>query len=388
MRHPLFLSALALASSACNPLNTGFQPRDTDEPVDTGWSRDTDEGDTDDTDGDLDDDGFTPEQGDCDDDDVRVSPARPEDNRDGKDNDCDGRIDEEWSGFDIGRVDDDRAGSIITLDTLGRADATVNLSSGCVPSWLDHFGEGWVVSNGGVSVALVAPDGTCVDIGDFSDAKVYEYGVWGIATMPDGFGFERTVLAVTLGSLVSVTAAGGVTDLATWVMDLEDPVAHEFAANSVAVNPASGEVGLFDYFGGFGTWTSAGGLVVHRKGDWENPTLLTSTGAHRDGGGWYVLGTDALTGTRGIYRFDLDTGEWVLEEEWDAELQWSPQQVAIDGDSGDWYITATAGTGPRYIFPTVYRIGKASGYTADFYRISTDYAGGFYGITTNYTYGG
>jgi hypothetical protein len=91
-----------------------------------------------------------------------------------------------------------------------------------------------------------------------------------------------------------------------------------------------------------------------------------------------------MTGAAGIYRFDLDAGDWALEEAWDASSDWSPQQVAIDGDSGDWYLTATVGG----IFPTVFRIVEGSGYAADFFRISTDYAGDFYGITTNYTYGG
>ncbi|MES2644096.1 MAG: putative metal-binding motif-containing protein [Myxococcota bacterium] len=382
----LALPLLALSLAACNPLDTGFQKPDTDEPVDTGEDTDTDTTpiDTADTDGDLDDDGFTPEEGDCDDADVRVSPAREEDDGDAKDNDCDGRTDEEWSGFDVGRVDADGVGSIITLDTIGRDDATVTLSAGCYPLWLDHYADGWAVNADSVSVATVAPDGTCTIIGDFSDAEVYEYGVWGIATMPDGFGLDGTVLATTLGTLEGVSSDGTVTTLATWVLDLEDVAAHEFAAAAVAVNPANGEVGLFDYFGGFGTWTAAGGLVVHRKGDYENPTLLTTSGAHRDGGGWYTQGTDAISGARGIYSFDLAAGDWVLEEEWDATSDWAPQQVAIDGDSGDWYLTANVGG----IFPTVYRIVESSGYAADFYRIDTDYAGDFYGIATNYTYGG
>jgi hypothetical protein len=374
------LPLLLLATAACTPLDTSFQKPDTDEPVDTGGDdTDTTPVDTADTDGDLDDDGFTPEEGDCDDADVRVAPGRPEDDDDGKDNDCDGRTDEEWSGFSVGRVDSDGVGSIIVLDTIGRDDDTITLASGCYPLWLDHLGEGYVVNADYASVATVDASGACTTIADFSDAEVYEYGVWGIATQIDG-----TVLAVTLGTLESIATDGTMTTLATWTLDFEVPANPEFAANGVAVDPATGEVGLFDYFGGFGTWTADGGLVVHRKGDYENPTLYTTSGAHRDGGGWYTQGTDAMTGAAGIYRFDLDAGDWALEEAWDASSDWSPQQVAIDGDSGDWYLTANVGG----IFPTVFRIVEGSGYAADFFRISTDYAGDFYGITTNYTYGG
>ncbi|MDP2308063.1 MAG: putative metal-binding motif-containing protein [Pseudomonadota bacterium] len=384
MRFALLVVILSLGGGGCSALDTGFQKPDTDEPVDTDDSdTDTTPIDTADTDGDLDDDGFTPEEGDCDDADVRVSPAREEDDGDGKDNDCDGRTDEEWSGFSVGRVDDDGAGSIIVLDTIGRDDDTVNLSNGCGPSWLDHYGDGWVISNNGAAVSMVDSDGTCTDIGDFSDAEVYEYGVWGIATMPDGFGLDGIVLATTVGSLVGVAPDGTITELASWVVDFEDPAAHEFTGVSAAVDPATGEVGLFDYFGGFGTWTAEGGLVVHRKGDYESPTLQTSSGTHRDGGGWYTQGTDATTGAMGIYRFDLDAGDWALVEGW-ADDTWSPYQVAIDGDSGDFYVTANVSG----IFPTVYRIVDESGYAADFFRIETDYAGYFYGIATRYTYGG
>ena len=331
-----------------------------------------------DTDGDLDDDGVTPEEGDCDDSDFHVRPGLPEEGGDGLDNDCDGRTDEEWSGFDVGRVDDDGNGSIITLDTIGRDDDELSISDGCQPTWLDHLDGGWVISSGYIEVDTVDTEGTCTMLADFSDPKVYEYGVWGIAAQTDG-----TVLAATVGGLQSVAADGTITQIATWVVDFKDVTAHEFAATNVAVDPATGDVGLFDYFGGFGTYDAENGFVVHKKGNWDAPELYTTSGAHRDGGGWYTQGIDATTGAYGIYRFDLDAEEWVLEEEWDADSDWSPFQVAIDGDSGDWYVTANVSG----IFPTVYRIVEGTGYAADFYRIKTDYAGYFYGIVTNYTYG-
>jgi hypothetical protein len=369
---------LLLALAACTPVDTNFQ-KHSDEVVDTGEpDTDTTPIDTADTDGDLDDDGFTPEEGDCDDNSIYVSPARSEETDDGLDNDCDGRTDEEWSGFDIGRVDDDGAGSIITLDTIGRDDDTVNLSSGCYPMWLDHLGDGWVVSNYYAEVDTVDASGACTMLADFSDTEVYELGVWGIATAPDG-----TVYATTVGALHAITLDGTVTDVATWVVDFEDINAHEFAATNVAVDPLTGDVGLFDYFGGFATWSAEGGFVVHRKGDYTAPTLQCASGAHRDGGGWYTQGIDLNTYGYGFYKFDLDAGDWVLEEEWPNESDWSPHAVAIDGDSGDWYVTANVSG----IFPTVYRVVEGSGYAAPFYRIETDFAGYFYGITTNYTYG-
>lgn len=373
----LFLPALL---AACNPISTGFQkpPEEDTGDTDTEDSGDTTPDDTADTDGDLDDDGYTPEEGDCDDTDFRVRPGLPEVDGDGKDNDCDGRVDEAWSGFTVGRVDDDGAGSLIVLDTIGREDDTIRLSDGCYPLSVDHLGDGWAVNADYANVAMVDPDGACTVIGDFSDAEVYEFGLWGIATHVDG-----TVLATTVGALSAVSTDGTVTELASWVVDLEDIDAHEFAATSVAVDPATGEVGLFDYFGGFATWSAEDGLTIYRKGDYSAPTLYTTAGAHRDGGGWYTQGIDGATYAYGIYRFDLEAGDWVLEEAWDTDSDWSPQALAIDGDSGDWYVTANVGG----IFPSVFRIVESSGFADDFYVISTDFAGNFYGIVTNYTYG-
>ena len=68
---------------------------DTQTPVDTGipWPEDTGSAGTDD-----DGDGWTVEEGDCNDADILVNPAR-EEVPDGQDNDCDGRVDEQFSGI-------------------------------------------------------------------------------------------------------------------------------------------------------------------------------------------------------------------------------------------------------------------------------------------------
>ncbi len=373
------LLPLLLVAAACTPIDTGFQkPRDEDTGDTADTDTDTDTVDTADTDGDLDDDGYTPEEGDCDDTDFRVSPALPEEEGDGKDNDCDGRTDEEWSGFSVGWLDDDFAGHIVIVDTIGREDDVIDLTDGCYPVALDHYGEGWVVNTSVGTVEAVAADGTCTTLADFTDTEVYEYGAYGVAVAPDG-----TVLTSTADSLVGIASDGTVTVLQEWVVDFEDVDLHELAPTSLAVDLVTGEVALFDVYGGFATWSAGAGLTIHRKGNYLEPTLYTTAGAYRDGGGWFTQGIDATTGAYGIYSFDLAAGDWVLEEEWDAESDWSPQALAIDGDSGDWYVTANVSG----IFPTVYRIEDRTGYAADFYRRTEDYAGYFYGIATNYTYG-
>ena len=54
-----------------------------------------------DTGTDEDGDGFSVEDGDCDDTSPWINPARDEEPNDGVDNDCDGKIDEKWSGVTI-----------------------------------------------------------------------------------------------------------------------------------------------------------------------------------------------------------------------------------------------------------------------------------------------
>lgn len=369
------LLAPLLALSACAGVDTGVGAYKPDEDEDTGYTHDTSVGDTDDTDGDLDDDGFTVDEGDCDDDDFRVSPAREEDAGDDKDNDCDGRVDEEWAGLSVSWVKADGSAEILRFDTIGRIDQSVALDAGCVPAWIDRMGAGWVASSNYSEVVLVDDQGACTVLGDFSET---DYGVWGVAAALDG----SVAYAVTIDSLVALAPDGTSTTLATWTVSFEDAAAHELAAAAVAVDPRTGELGLFDYFGGFATWSEADGLVVHKKGDWEAPALYTQTGTHRDAGGWYAPGIDAETGAYGVYLFDEAAGDWVLDEAWPADADWEPFMLAIDGDSGDYYLTANGGW-----HPTVWRIVEGSGYAADFYYTeSEEQESWFYGVVAEYAY--
>lgn len=330
------------------------------EPDDTGDSggddtQDTDPVDTADTDGDLDDDGFTPEEGDCDDADIRVSPGRPEDGGDGMDNDCDGKIDEEFTGVDVAYLNEEGSSEILTIDTIGRIADTVRLGSSCAPTALDHLGDGWVMVNGS-SVSVADASGACEDVGDFSDTEVYEYGVYGVAT-----GIDGTIYAATVTQLVSVDLDGTITELAAWTVDWEVPENHELAGVALAVDPVTGTVGIFDFTGGFATWNATDGLQILRRGDYVAPSLSTFAGAHRDGGGWYAPGQSGTTGVMGVYRFDEQAADWVLEEEWTV-ASWVPVMLGIDGGTGDSYVTANAGW-----YYTVWRVVDGTGYAADLY---------------------
>ncbi len=372
---------LALLLPACSG-KTSDQPVG-DDSGDTNADDTSPDSDTEDSDdGDLDNDGFTVEEGDCDDNNVYASPAREEDDDDDIDNDCDGRINEEWRGLDIAYVNTAGSSTVFTLDIIGRVEDEVTLTDECFPAWLDHADgplsdgtDGWVINNSYATIASVARDGTCTDFADFSDAELYPNGVYGIAT-----GLDGTVYATTLDKLYTVSADGTITEVASWSCDFEDPAAHEVAVYSLAVDPLTGELGLFGYFGGFATYSpSTGTFSLLATEDLEAVTLYTSSGAHKDGGGWYSPGVDAETGAYGIYRFNLEDSAWVQQETWEDE-DWEPFMLAIDGDTGDYYVTANAGW-----FYTVWRIGAGENYAADLYTTDgTESHRAFYGIVSNY----
>lgn len=359
------------------PQSTGFQKPDDSTPTDdSGWVTTTPLDDTADTDGDLDGDGFTVEEGDCDDTDVHANPAREEDDRDGIDNDCDGKVDEAWAGVTVVHYDGGGA-DLFTVDAGGfEEDRLPVTGEECYPIWLDHYGEDWLVNNNYAMVTVVdGATGACTDLGDFSDAEVYPYGVYGIVTGADGLAY-----ATTLDKLYRVDADGTITEVATWPCDLMDPTAHELAAYSLAVDPLTGEIGLFGYFGGFATWSEAAGVTMYATEDLQNPAVYTWSGAHRDGGGWFSPG--ATADGMAVLRFDLATSAWVEAESWEDE-DWSPFMLALDSDEGDFYVTATAGW-----YATIWRIVHGSGYAADLYITSGAEPENFYGIVSEYTYGG
>lgn len=372
----------------------GFQnpPDDTDTAVDTDTGH-TGGGDSDtvDDDGDLDDDGFTAEEGDCDDNDVRVSPARDEEDGDGLDNDCDGRTDEAWSGFDVAFSNMYGSSEILTINRTGTDAESLTLDADCYPLWLDHAQEGdpsqgWIVNNGYGYVTHVGADGKCEDLADFTKSTSCDLGgVYGVAVGVDG-----TIYATTLDTLVSVGRDGTVTELASWSCNLMDPGAHELAVYSLAVDPETGELALYGYFGGFALWNPTDGLRVRHTEDLENIAVYTYSGAHMDDqrpssdeeGGWFTPGIDGATGGYGIYQYDLAADEWVQVEGWEDE-DWVPFMLAIDGDSGDYYVTANAGWYYR-----LWRIASGSGYAARLYGSEgVEPYRAFNGVVTNYTYG-
>ena len=328
----MITTLLLLACGGDDPAHFDSVPYDTDTYV--PWPDDTGETGTD-----NDDDGWTIEEGDCDDNDVYVNPAREEDPEDGKDNDCDGRVDELFSGVAMVMLaEDGTASAVETVDALGRRTSRVELDDAAlVPFFFSQGigGEGWaIVDLAGLSLVEVASDGSTSLLAEWPDA---EFGaVYGLATHPDGY-----YLVTLINELVRVDGDGTTTSLATW--DAET----EMISLDVAVDVETGAIAVFGLYGGFGVLDADGTWTLEKTFNPDGPDYINYSGVHRDNGGWYVGGQD-IDGW-GIFKWNGDQGDWVRKATWTQD--WSPHFMTIDGDSGDFYMTTEGGQ-----YPYVWRI--------------------------------
>ena len=319
---------------------------------------------------------------DCDDSDYHVFPGSPyesEKGENGKDEDCDGRVDELWQGVTVAYQNQVGASSILTLDALGQVTDEVVLADETVyPYWLDHgVGGGWVTNytlfdkktktiTG--QVLLIDEAGQTRGGGEVPDL---EWGFYGLATHPDGY-----YLVSSVDALWRVDPDGTATQLASWNAEYWKLKDFQLLLYTVAVDVLTGEVGLVGYLGGFATWSEKEGLQIRRIGDAKEWSLMTYSGAHKDGGGWYSLAQ--TSNGLAISKYNLETDEWVEKVAW--EETWSPAVLTINGDNGDYLVSANGGW-----YYTVWLILEDGSYVSDLYMTDgTVQYRGFYGITGNY----
>jgi hypothetical protein len=341
---------------------------------------------TEDTGTDQDGDGFTVEDGDCDDTSPWINPARSEEPGDGVDNDCDGRIDEKWSGVTVSLVKEGQTSSLLTLNQIGNVDSELALSNDCMPTYLDHDPSqigGFVISHANSALAKVASDGTCTVLVDYSEEDNTE--LLGVIGQEDG-----SVLASRGNELIRVGTDGTVTSLADWNASI---LAEDGSANpdfqlyvwSIAQNIVTKEVALFGLFGGFATWSTESGLVVHRSIDadtWDG--RYAYAGAVRDGGGWYTLLYNGDSGEISVANFDMAGLDWNTRIVWTEADQSAqefafPQGITVNGDNGDYYVTADVAS-----FSSVFRIREVDQFIDDLYRSGSEPSWTFFGIVSNY----
>lgn len=365
------ISGLLLFLTACGDVGSGFGVGQKDGPPDSGnGGIDTSIETGDDGGDDADRDGITVEQGDCDDNDPRVSPQRPEEEDDGKDNDCDAKTDELFAGLSVAWVESSGAGHILQLDSIGRAARDVSTGA-CVPFFVDHvvrdgkqLDNEWIINDSIAALARVTEDGTCTQIADFSDTEVYEFPPYGVTVTPDG-----TMYVVLADQLVSVAEDGTVTQLASWNAE------EEFYGLGLSNDPSTGTVGVFDVYGGLAVYHPDTGFAFLKKPDFMAPELSTLSGAWGDDGYWYVPAASAAG--VGVFQFKESDASWVLQDEWDDE-DWSPFMMGVDAsdpDRPDFYITASAGA-----YQTVWRVAHGTNHPDQLYISDGSDFGTFYGI--------
>ncbi len=319
-------------------------PYDTDTYVE--WPDDSGETGTDE-----DGDGWTVEEGDCDDDDIHVNPARDEDPTDGKDNDCDGRVDEVFAGLAMVFLSSDGSNHRVeTVDQVGRRTATIEIDDpGLAPYFFTSGAEGSgyaIVDLAALSLVEISDQGTTSLLAEWPEA---EFGVMGLTTHPDGY-----YLATTVNSLVRVDPDGTTTTLASWDAEVD------LYAFDVAVDVESGDIAVFGYTGAFGIYHPDGSWELLKILDFYYPTEILYSGAHRDNGGWYAGGGDTETGDYGRYLWDSAWGGWSVGAGWDQD--WDPHFMTVEGGSGDFYVTTAGGQ-----YPYVWRVLADGSQTATFY---------------------
>lgn len=386
-------SLAVLGAMGCENKSTTIIPEDSGAPGGT-----TGGGDGGETGTDADGDGYTVEDGDCDDNDYQVSPVYPEDEFDGKDNDCDGRVDEVWGGYAYAEQYGLGNSSIVLRSSVDVVDETISLPSGVVPWSLTQGGDAdWYtvgypyfmdlagpmsfVSNGLIpsfddSVAWYQPStvyrvteagnttalatfgnddfDTCFALSSeeaiiecFADVEFPQYFfgplVRGVTWHPDGW------LAVLLpGKLVRVDSDGTTTELGSWGWNLAaEEYEYELYGAGVAVDPMSGTIGIAGLLGGFATWHADTGLVMTKaidlSAELDLDSLYQTVGlAWMDADGWYTMSAVFSTGEYAVRRWEADTLDWAAVVNWnEAFLQ--PLSITTNGDVGDWLVSSKAG---------------------------------------------
>jgi hypothetical protein len=255
-----------------------------------------------------------------------------------------------------------------------------------MPTYLDHDPSqigGFVISHANSALAKVASDGTCTVLVDYSEEDNTE--LLGVIGQEDG-----SVLASRGNELIRVGTDGTVTSLADWNASI---LAEDGSANpdfqlyvwSIAQNIVTKEVALFGLFGGFATWSTESGLVVHRSIDadtWDG--RYAYAGAVRDGGGWYTLLYNGDSGEISVANFDMAGLDWNTRIVWTEADQSAqefafPQGITVNGDNGDYYVTADVAS-----FSSVFRIREVDQFIDDLYRSGSEPSWTFFGIVSNY----
>ena len=144
----IFLTACSPSNDKSPNVSDDNDSVSPDTPIPDSDTQDTDDEGEQGTD--QDGDGFTVEEGDCNDDNPWTNPARDEEGGDGEDNDCDGRVDEIWTGLTVARQSPNGQHSILTFNTLGQLEDEAVTGEECAPAYITKAHDGgWMATVNG-----------------------------------------------------------------------------------------------------------------------------------------------------------------------------------------------------------------------------------------------
>lgn len=333
--------------------------------------------DTGDTGTDNDADGWSVEEGDCDDDDIYVHPGweesdQAENHTDGKDNDCDGQIDETFRGLVVlqqGRYDQGTPARIVKVNAFGEQTQEILFSDPAVQPWwytdmagLQQYfsftmtpqvdGEGWVVAGCDYTANDTFVLFEISATGEARTLSTMEGQAFGIAAHPDGY-----YLVTTVSGLVKVEpTTGEQTEIASFIDADENPLMLSF---DVTVDRITGEIGVFGYYGGFATLDpETFEITWHKQLDPEIPPEQQNwAGAHWDSrDGWYTGGVDADGWA--VFRWNDSSSDWDRKASFNAS--WTPKSMSIDTVYGEYYMSTKGAQDP-----TVWRLDIENGTNPD-----------------------
>ena len=344
-----FLGATACIGGGSLPDRETDDTDDSDSPVDTDTDTEVDTASGTDDDGD----GFTVEEGDCNDADVFINPGWNEANArssDGKDNDCDGRVDESFAGLMV--VDVDTQGTdapkLKQLDDFGILKGDVALTEPVDGFWSDETleADGWIVLGGDGRIARVMPNGTVDRVLVLGDLT------WPEDDPPPGFSGLVThhnddAYYISCGDrLLRLTWTGTEWDTTVaveWLSSLSDET-HEATVVALAADRFKERVALIGAGGAMGWFTPGSTTVDWRAAEDPDDPLFSFTMAHAlDNKAMFVLGTELGTETTGIWRWSETDEVWKIRGEWPNVEDYPPHAFTIEDETGDFYVTVNSG---------------------------------------------
>jgi hypothetical protein len=289
-------------------------------------------------------DGWSVENGDCDDNNVWVNPGWPEDITDDIDNDCDGRIDEVFTGVDVFEYDaNDGSAWVQTIDVWGDLVNTQALDMGICPVWLEETpdGTGWF-ANDGLGLYKITHAGNVTQLVDLTKVKlpkgIGEYGLYGLGVHPDSTLYVSAVNAL-LGFQPTVSSNYDL--VSEWTINLKDGKGHTVAPVDIAVDRFTGVVGMAGVWGGFAT-ISDGEFEMQIADDipYGGPYIFDFHSS--DSGGFYGIGNEPKKGAYTLFGYDKTAQGWDIAASW-VNDSYTPTAMAIEPESGDFYVTANGG---------------------------------------------